>query len=325
MLDVPAGTFTMGRRDDGDDGIHGQDDELPRHQVILSAYRIGKYEVTNRQYCDVMNWAQRQGYLEDSTGGPYSGGDVYYNGNSLLRVTRGTCQISYTGGIFTWKSRDGYSMEDHPVVEISWHGAVAFLNWLSVATGMTPAYDLSTWELVDADPGMAGVQFTNGFRLPTEAEWERAAAWDGSTHWIYSMVSDTLTGWDRANYRPDINTKTNPLGLTEEPFTSPVGWFNGINISPNMNVQTVDSPSPVGAYDMTGNVWEWCHDWYDHLYYGGGSMIDPTGPPSGIVRVGRSGSWNGAASGLRSANRYNRNPTAHIDDLGLRVAAIPSD
>jgi len=68
---VPAGTFTMGRRDDGDDGAIGDDNELPRHEVTLSAYRIGKYETTNGQVAGVLTWALRQGYLEGKDGQPY--------------------------------------------------------------------------------------------------------------------------------------------------------------------------------------------------------------------------------------------------------------
>ena len=69
MVYVPAGTFTMGARDDGDDGTYADSDELPRHEVTLSAYYIGKYEITNGQYCNVLNWAKGMGYLENSSGG----------------------------------------------------------------------------------------------------------------------------------------------------------------------------------------------------------------------------------------------------------------
>jgi len=146
---------------------------------------------------------------------------------------------------------------------------VAFCNWLSEKEGLTPCYNLSTWALT--------VPYPNGYRLPTEAEWERAAAWDGSKHWIYGSLSDTLTDNARCNYWG----RANPLGLTSYPYTSPVGWFNGTNVSPNGSVQTVNSPSSVGAYDMSGNVWEWCHDWYGSSYYSGGAMTNPVGPGSG--------------------------------------------
>ncbi len=320
MVSVPAGTFIMGARDDGDDGEYAYSDEYPRHEVTLYEYQIGKYEVTNGQYCEVLNWALGQGYLEGSSGDPYGGGAVYYNGAILLDIDDADCQIVYSAGTFSWKTRDSYSMEHHPVVEVSWYGAVAFCNWLSEKEGLPTAYNLSTWELVN--------QFSGGYSLPTEAEWERAAAWDGSKHCIYSFVSDTLTGRDRCNYDTNIgswpSSAVNPLGLTSYPYTSPVGWFDGMNISPNGSIQTVDSTSPVGSYDMSGNVWEWCHDWYSSTYYDGGAMTNPTGPASGSDRVLRGGSWDYYAGNCRSASRYTRDPSYTYTYLGFRVALRPS-
>lgn len=309
MVSVPAGTFTMGRRDDGDDGTYGYmyPDELPRHQVTLSAYQIGKYEVTNGQYCDVLNWALGRGYLKNYGGGAYSGDDVYVTGGLvLLYVSNSHCQIQYSGGAFTWKSQTGsggvnYSMENHPVVYVTWFGAAAFCNWLSEKEGRTPCYNLSTWALM--------VPYPNGYRLPTEAEWERAAAWDGSKHWIYGFISDTLTGKNRCNYYDYYGSGTwvNPLELSDYLYTSPVGWFNGVNVSPNGSVQTVNSPSPVGAYDMSGNVWEWCHE-----------MTDPTGPISGD-RVLRGGSWFIEPQYCRNAYRFRLNPATSATYVGFRV------
>ena len=322
MRDVPAGTFIMGNSRRGDDLDYGHADELPTHTVTLSAYQIGKYEVTNRQMCDVLNWALGRGYLKNSNGDAYAGGDVYASGQRLLVVSSSYCDVAYSGGAFTWKSRTGsggtlYSMQNHPVTCVTWYGCVAFCNWLSEKEGRTPCYNLSTWALI--------IPYPNGYRLPTEAEWERAAAWDGSKHWIYSFVSDTLTGDNRCNYYN--GHYVNPLGLTGYPYTSPVGWFNGLNVSPNGNVQTVDSPSPspVGAYDMSGNVWEWCHDWYNSSYYSGGAMTNPTGPGSGSYRVLRGGGWLDdflfGFSFCRSAFRGNSfYPFYCYSDLGFRLS-----
>ena len=317
MVSVPAGTFTMGRRDDGDDGTWGWSDELPRHQVTLSAYQIGKYEVTNAQYCEVLNWALAQGYLKNSTEGAYTGGDVYASGQMLLAVVSDSrCQIQYTDGTFTWKSRTGsggaiFSMENHPVFYVTWYGAVAFCNWLSEKEGLTPCYNLSTWALT--------VPYPQGYRLPTEAEWERAAAWDGSKHWIFGFISDTLTGKNRCNYYDGNPSYLNPLGLTSYPYSSPVGWFNGVNVSPNGSIQTQDSPSPVGAYDMCGNAWEWCHDWYSGSYYSGGAMTNPIGPASGSLRVLRSGDW-ATGRDCRSAHRATFGPEFWPGGFGFRLA-----
>jgi formylglycine-generating enzyme required for sulfatase activity len=325
MVTVPAGTFTMGRRDDGDDAS-GSTNELPRHEVTLSGYEIGKYEVTNRQVADVYNWALGQGYLENISGGAYTGGTVYVNSVPLLETST-FGHMQYSAGAFTWRSRPGtggtYSMADHPVIAISWHGAVAFCNWLSEMQGLTPAYDISTWDLVDGDLGTAGTQFTSGYRLPTEAEWERAAAWDGAKHWIYGFASDTLTGSNRCNYGSvDHVFAVNPLGLADV-LTSPIGWFDGTNVSPNGSVQTMDSVNSLGLYDMSGNAAEWCHDWYDIDYYDGGAMVDPIGPPSGSSRIERGGSWYYQEWIARSAFRGAVDPVHRGQMYGFRVARTP--
>jgi len=314
MLSVAAGTFTMGRTDAGDDR-NGFSNELPLHDVTLSAYQIGKYEVTNGQYCDVLNWALPRGYLENDSGGAYTGGFVHASGQILLKVSSTYCQISYTDGTFVSESGQGSSMENHPVVEVTWFGCVAFCNWLSEKEGLTPCYDLSTWELT--------VPFPNGYRLPTEAEWERAAAW-GDKHWIYGFMSDTLNGKARCNYFDDDPDWVNPLALPAYPYTSLVSWFDGANVSPNAGVQTQDSPSPVGCYDMSGNVWEWCQDWYSSTYYSGGDMVNPTGPESASYKMVRGGGWNNRFQYCRSAFRsyyYSRDYTQY--DRGFRVSRTP--
>jgi formylglycine-generating enzyme required for sulfatase activity len=103
-----------------------------------------------------------------------------------------------------------------------------------------------------------------------------------------------------------------------------VGWFNGINVNPNGGIATVDSPSPVGAYDMSGNVWEWCNDRYGSDYYATveASGTDPEGPTSSLSypdRVIRGGGWNDFYGITRSASRYGIAP--HITaNHGFRIA-----
>lgn len=322
MIPVPAGSFQMGRTSVGDDATFGLDDELPVHTVILSAYEIGKYEVTKQQVCNVYNWATQQGLLEvvDQTG-PVAA-EAY--GVRLLEVgdsDQGSYGVSYgidfTNGTFSPNSRPGlpvgtvYSMGRHPINLITWYGAVAFCNWLSQMEGLTPVYDTTTWEANFAN---------NGYHLPTEAQWERAAAWDGTKHWIYGFTSDTLAGKNRANYSDFSSLEyVNPLGLTAFDYTSPVGWFDGVNVSPNGNIATVNSVSPVGAYDMSGNVAEWCHDWYGKDYYSVSPTLNPTGPASGSNRVTRNGNWYSYGFYSRSAYRGNVDPTLGYN-VGFRLA-----
>jgi len=351
MVPVAAGSFNMGRRAIGtnDDRRYGDTDEDPVHSVTLAAYSLGKYEVTNKEYCDVLNWALSQGYLyQDEFGTPWMGRDATENGPDsiyagcasaryvIVDKIHADIKYKYTDGVFTSTMRVGwggtnYSMDTHPMVFVSWYGAVAFCNWLSEMQGLTPCYDMTAanWPLVVAPP-TAG-----GYRLPTEAEWERAAAWGETSpgsgvykHWIYGFMSDTNSGPrtnNRCNdswYDGNVYAYVNPFGLTETPYTSPVGWFNGVNMSPNWRILTVDSPSPVGAYDMSGNVSEWCGDWYqdNYYYYAGNPEINPTGPAATVGRVCRGGSWYSQFKSCRSAYRSGNTPAFTNSTVGFRLA-----
>ena len=321
LVDVPAGTFQM-----GDPWNEGDGDEVPVHAVTLDAYRIGKYEVTNQEYANVLNWAQGQGFLTDEYGGAYTDGMIYAYNQPVAdtETSNSRSQLTYSGGVFGVRSRDGhggalYSMADHPMIEVTWYGAVCYCNWLSEQQGLQACYDTATWTRY--------APVRNGYRLPTEAEWERAAAWDGSRHWRYGMTSDTID-ITRANYYDweYEDDYANPLGLTSWPYTSPVGWYNGVNPA-RVNAPgtlTVNGTSPVGAYDMSGNVWEWCHDWYDSAYFAGGAMTNPLGPSTGTSRVLRGGSWYYLGRSAYSANRLRSLPDYWSYYNGFRVAVSVS-
>lgn len=313
MISIPAGTFQM-----GDPWNEGSTNERPVHSVYLDAYKIGNYEVTNQEYADVLNWAQGRGYLKDSSGGTYTNGLIYAYCQPIAdtETSSSYSQITYSGGAFVVRSRTGYngqsfSMAEHPMVMVSWYGAVCYCNWLSEEQGLQPCYDMSNWTRYDP--------LRNGYRPPTEAEWERAAAWDGSRHWRYSMTSDTID-ITRANYYD--GNYANPLVLTSYPYTSPVGWYNGEHPArlSTPGTLTENARSPVGAYDMSGNVWEWCHDWWYRVYTTA-SVNNPTGPTSGSYRLLRGGNWYDDAADCRAADRRNHYaPDARGDNLGFRLA-----
>ena len=127
-------------------------------------------------------------------------------------------------------------------------------------------------------------------RLPTEAEWEYACR-AGSTGEIYGDLD--RIAW----YAENAEGRTHPVGEKE--------------------------PNIWGLYDILGNVWEWCHDWYNAEYYDGSPLVDPDGPDKGALRVYRGGSWSRSARFCRSAFRSNDTPDFRRSDLGFRLALSP--
>jgi formylglycine-generating enzyme required for sulfatase activity len=132
------------------------------------------------------------------------------------------------------------------------------------------------------------------YRLPTEAEWEYACRSGSKSAYSFGESSKSLG--DYAWFDQNSNGQTDPVGQKK-----PNAW---------------------GLYDMLGNVWEWCSDWYDE--YPKGAVSDPTGPIKGSVRVYRGGSWSNVAVGCRSAYRRRSAPSLRGDHLGFRVALSPS-
>ena len=184
--------------------------------------------------------------------------------------------------------------ENHPASGVSWFGAAAYCNWLSIKDGYQPCYDTKTW---DCD-------FTkNGYRLPTEAEWEYAAR-GGQTNPYFNYPWGNDADKTKANW-PNSG---DPYETGSLPLTTPVGFYNGqLQIKSNFNwpgsqdsYQTANGANAYGLYDMAGNVWQWCNDWYQTDYYKVSPAINPTGPamaqasplPDGkIYRCMRGGNW----------------------------------
>jgi formylglycine-generating enzyme required for sulfatase activity len=239
MVRINGGTFTMGSPANEPD----RDDDEVQHRVTVSSFYMGKYEVTQKEYNEVMG-----------TNPSYFKGDNF------------------------------------PVEKVSWYDAVNFCNRLSQKEGLTPAYTINgenvTWN-----------SNANGYRLPTEAEWEYACR--AGTTTPFSTGNNITTS--QANYDGNYPYNSNAKGTYREKTTA-VGSF---------------SPNPWGLYDMHGNVYEWCWDWYDA--YKPDAQTDPRGASSGSHRVLRGGSWYDSAQNLRSAYRYYDTPSVRGGNVGFRL------
>jgi len=253
FVSVPGGTFTMGRTTGS-----GDSNELPTHQVTLNSFSICKYEVTQSEW---------QAIMGSNPANDYGVGDNY------------------------------------PVYSVSWYAVIKYSNLRSMNEGLTPVYSISgstnpdNWGAVPTsdnttwDAAICNWS-ANGYRLPTEAEWEYAARSATNTpDYLYS-------GSD------DINA---------------VAWYD-LNNSPN-GAKPVGGKAANGldTYDMTGNVWEWCWDWYDSSYYSSSPANNPTGPGSGSFRLLRGGNWGSEAYRCRVSFRNYYNPYEPHINVGFRI------
>jgi formylglycine-generating enzyme required for sulfatase activity len=264
--------------------------------VYVSAFYLDQTDVTEALWQQVYNWALNHGYSFDDSGSGLDG--------------------------------DGYAKgPNYPVVDVNWYDCVKWCNARSEMEGRTPAYyttaaQTAVYRTGDIDVANGCVNWTGGYRMATEAEWEKAARgglsgqrfpWGNTISWSQANYYGDPLSLDPTGFAYDLATAIDydPAfsegdDYNEIPFTSPVGYF---------------AANGYGLYDMAGNVWQWCWDWYGT--YAGGS--DPRGPTSGPYRVYRGGSWYSYAFGCRSAYRsYGYPYNYYVNDLFGFRSALPA-
>jgi uncharacterized protein (TIGR03437 family) len=308
---LPAGEFQMGDHYNFVDPQHPSD-ERPLHMVWIDAMDIGIYDVTNSQYVEFLNSAYAQEQIEVRNSLIYGKGgtDFYVETHPVMNYS----SIGWDGAKFSLVD----NRATHPV-GVRWSGAAAYANWLSEQQGLQPCYNLTTWKC----------DFTkNGYRLPTEAEWEYAAR-GGLYNPYYNFPwgndeDNTKANWPdpkNPDQGPDPN---NPFHTGPYPWTTPVGFYNGqLRTKAEFNwpgsqatFQTSNGTNPFGLYDMSGNVWQWVNDWYGTDYYSVSPYRNPPGPDAGSpmpdgqpYRNMRGGSWyNGMLHDPGHARVSNRDP-----------------
>ena len=185
---------------------------------------------------------------------------------------------------YSWRSTGFAQADAHPVVNVSWNDATEFCRWLSREEG-------------------------NTYRLPTEAEWEYACRAGTTTRYSHGNDSEGVAKVGNvadAAFEAQFPELKGVIKASDGyAYTSPAGKF---------------LPNPFGLYDMHGNVWEWCADWYDAEYYAKSPMNNPAGPATGEERVYRGGGWFNCARGFRSASRSGGVPDNRHLTLGFRVS-----
>ena len=259
--------------------VEGGNCTLNSKEVTLSSFWISPYEVTQEEFVSVM--------------------------------TGNTNGINANPSSYTSNPAAGEVQERHPVENVNWYDAIVYCNLLSIKEGLTPCYTIKS----STDPAAWGTSPTSdsaedyndwksvtcnfdadGYRLPTEAEWEYAAR-GGQAGITDKSWDNTYSGSDTIN---------------------DVAWFYNNSKGKTHEVGKKQA-NALGLYDMSGNVWEWCWDWYGSSSGYPSGTEDPAGPDTGSNRVRRGGGWNFGASICSVSFRYYNHPCYRYSTSGFRL------
>jgi formylglycine-generating enzyme len=285
---VPAGPFRMGNDDTNYTSRSAA--ESPVHRVRVGAFLIDRREITQAQWNEVRAWGLTNGFSD------LPAGESGYSAAS-----------STTAG--------------HPVTQVNWYDVVKWCNARSEKEGLPPLYytsraQSSVYRTGELNLSNEWVRWSaRGYRLPTEAEWEKAAR-GGLEGQFYPWPSQG----GRCTNHMDAS-KANYKGSRGNAETTPVGYYDG-----HQEPEGPDMANGYGLYDMAGNVWEWCWDYCGETYYAESSAADPHGPataPYGI-RIKRGGSWRDSeGEDLRCARRNLYDPGTSNPYTGFRCVRRP--
>ena len=293
---VDAGPFLMGNVDTNEVAAWWYARETPSHTVPVDAFYMDRYETSNEQMRQVMQWAFDQGWLlADAAGVTNAIGQA----QPLLRLDESSAELSFADGTFSVPA----GREAFPCVWVTWYGAMAYCHYRSLAEGLDSGIDLTDWSC-----SFDG----NGYRLPTEAEWEKAARGgrDGN-HFPWPSHGDTYS-----NVVTGAHANFQHSGDPYSEGSTPIAYYNGSQAPVG-----TDMANGYGLYDMAGNVYEWCWDRYAGTWYSRpeAGRPNPTGPASGTPRVLRGGAWYRSPEFLRCSFRHFSNPDFSYFAFGFRT------